>query len=137
VDDVEHFHQQQAALAELCFRQFDGLTAYHGGCRLAGHVKHDDAEYQFAFFVDDGIAPVELRTGDVLAACSDGIVEAVRETESGSEEFGDAGVLDAVQASRERSAKEIVKSLVTAVHDFTAGGHPRDNMTAVIVRYRA
>jgi sigma-B regulation protein RsbU (phosphoserine phosphatase) len=82
-------------------------------------------------------ATVELHTGDVLTACSDGIVEAVRETGHGSEEFGDARILDVVQASREQSAKEIVKSLVTAVHDFTGGAHPRDDMTAVVVRYLA
>jgi len=82
-------------------------------------------------------AAIDLHTGDVLTACSDGVVEAIRETGNGGEEFGDARVLDVVQRNREQSAKEIVKSLLTAVHDFTAGAHPRDDLTAVVVRYLA
>jgi sigma-B regulation protein RsbU (phosphoserine phosphatase) len=76
-----------------------------------------------------------LHTGDLLAACSDGILEAVGSNGSGDEEFGESRVLDVVWRHRNQSANEIVESLLTAVQTFTGGGSPHDDMTVLVVRY--
>jgi phosphoserine phosphatase RsbU/P len=82
-------------------------------------------------------ASVDVEKGDVLAACSDGVLEAMRGQGDQGEEFGDQRMLDHVWAHREKSAREIVESLVAEVEEFAAGAHPHDDMTAVVVRYRA
>lgn len=82
-------------------------------------------------------ASLALHTGDLLAACSDGILDAVGGNGNGGEEFGERRVLDAIWRHREKSTPEIVESLVAAVGQFTAGTRPHDDMTAVVVRYRA
>jgi sigma-B regulation protein RsbU (phosphoserine phosphatase) len=76
-----------------------------------------------------------LYTGDILAACSDGILEALGSNGSSGEEFGDRRVLDVVWRHRDKSPNEIVDSLVTAVRTFTGGGSLHDDMTALVVRY--
>jgi sigma-B regulation protein RsbU (phosphoserine phosphatase) len=82
-------------------------------------------------------ASLTLHPGDLLAACSDGILEAADGSGNATEEFGERRVLEVVWRNREKSTSEIVQSLVAAVHDFTAGTPPHDDMTAVVVRYRA
>jgi sigma-B regulation protein RsbU (phosphoserine phosphatase) len=78
-----------------------------------------------------------LHPGDLLAACSDGILDAEGVNGNGAEEFGERRVLDVVWRHREKSTREIVESLVAAVGEFSAGTRPHDDMTAVVVRYRA
>lgn len=78
-----------------------------------------------------------LHPGDLLAACSDGILDAEGGNGNGAEEFGERRVLDVIWRHREKSTREIVESLVAAVGEFSAGAHPHDDMTAVVVRYRA
>jgi sigma-B regulation protein RsbU (phosphoserine phosphatase) len=80
-------------------------------------------------------ASLALHPGDILAACSDGVLEAVGGYGPSREEFGDSRFLDAVWRHRDRSANEIVQSLVTTVREFTAGEGPHDDMTALVVRY--
>ena len=78
---------------------------------------------------------IALHPGDVLVACSDGILEAARGSGNGDEEFGEQRVLEVVQERRQRSAEEIVAGLVRAVRAFTGEAPPRDDMTAVVVRF--
>jgi serine phosphatase RsbU (regulator of sigma subunit) len=40
-----------------------------------------------------------------------------------------------IREHRDKSAREIVESLVSAVRKFTAGAPLRDDMTAVVVRF--
>lgn len=80
-------------------------------------------------------ASIALCTGDVLVTCSDGVLEALGGDGHQSEEFGEGRVLEVVRAHREQSAQEIVQQLVTAVRTFTGGAPPRDDMTAVVVRF--
>jgi sigma-B regulation protein RsbU (phosphoserine phosphatase) len=80
-------------------------------------------------------AIITLHPGDILATCSDGILEAIGGNGNPSEEFGEGRVLDVIRRHRERSASEIVESLVRAVQAFTAGTRPSDDMTAVVVRF--
>ncbi|MCG6928792.1 MAG: serine/threonine-protein phosphatase [Acidobacteria bacterium] len=78
---------------------------------------------------------IVLCPGDVLVACSDGVLEASAEDGGQSEEFGEGRVLDVVRRYRQRNASEIVAGLVSAVRTFTDGEPPRDDMTAVVVRF--
>ncbi len=78
---------------------------------------------------------IVLHPGDVLVTCSDGILEALGESRSGDEEFGEERVLEVIQEHRHQSAEAIVARLVRAVRAFTGGAALRDDMTAVVVRF--
>ncbi len=68
---------------------------------------------------------------------SGGILEATGGNGNQGEEFGEGRVLDVIRKQREQSATEIPQGLVRAVQEFTGGAIPQDDMTAVVVRYRA
>ena len=51
-------------------------------------------------------------------------------------EFGAARLADVVQATRERSSREIVDAIFTAVQEFRGDGAPNDDMTAVAIKVR-
>lgn len=79
-------------------------------------------------------AGLDLHTGDLLFVASDGLLEAVRGRDG--EEFGDDRVLHVLSEHRARSAREIVGHLMTAVEEFVGEAGLRDDMTAIVVRYR-
>jgi len=78
------------------------------------------------------IGEAHLFPGDLLAIYTDGIVEATNHTE---EEFGEARLLETLQAGRQLNAQCILNSLVQCVQDF-ASGEQSDDLTLVIARGR-
>ncbi len=73
---------------------------------------------------------VQLRTGDVLVAFTDGISEAMNEKQ---EEWDEARLIDCISRSRSRSAPEIIAHILEEVDRFTAGTMQHDDMTLVVV----
>lgn len=78
---------------------------------------------------DDVVVP--LAPGDVFVLCSDGIFEAF---DAAGAEFGAARVIDVVERHSERSAKEIVAEMFSAVQIFSADAEQSDDRTAVVVK---
>jgi sigma-B regulation protein RsbU (phosphoserine phosphatase) len=73
-----------------------------------------------------------LRSGDTLVIFSDGLAEA---EDPEGREFGEDGIIHAVSSVRDASIDVVLQTLFQAVRTFTQGAPPRDDLTAVVLRY--
>jgi serine phosphatase RsbU (regulator of sigma subunit) len=76
---------------------------------------------------------VELRVGDVLLVCSDGILETLNNAD---QEFGYERLEVQLRSARTGSADSVLFSILGAVQDFAATHPLVDDMSLVIVRHR-
>ncbi len=74
---------------------------------------------------------LDLHAGDVLVFCSDGVFESWNRD---GDEFGAARLLQVVDESRQKTAKEIVAAIVDAVALFRGDAPQTDDQTAVVVK---
>lgn len=86
-----------------------------------------DATYERGF--------VTMRPGDLLILYTDGVTETRGRGVEGWEEYGVERLLDAVKASRDRSAQEIVDAVFEDVDRFSRGRPAADDRTLLVVRY--
>jgi serine phosphatase RsbU (regulator of sigma subunit) len=75
---------------------------------------------------------VELRAGDILLACSDGILES---RNSADEEFGNERLEAQLRRARTGPADAVLFSVLGAVQDFAAAQPLIDDMSLVVVRH--
>ena len=75
-----------------------------------------------------------LKRGDVLVACTDGILEASNTKE---EEFGDERLADAVGTLRTKPAQHIVDTVLRQVDGFSRGGMNVDDKVLMVVKVTA
>ncbi len=78
-------------------------------------------------------ARVQLESGDILVAFTDGISEAMNRDE---EEFDEERLIRAVRIAQARSAADMITDILQSVDGFTAGARQHDDMTLVVVRVR-
>ncbi len=76
---------------------------------------------------------VGLRSGDLLAMSSDGIVEAAN---TQLEEFGPRRLENVLRQNFHRSPQEIIDILFEEVRKFEQGRPPRDDQTIILIRVR-
>ncbi len=76
---------------------------------------------------------VRLKSGDLFAMFSDGIVEAAN---SKHEEFGPRRLENVLRRNCHRSPQEIIDSLFEEIRKFEQGRPPRDDQTIVLLRVR-
>jgi sigma-B regulation protein RsbU (phosphoserine phosphatase) len=104
------------------------LARNHGVSRLdaGGPVLGilEAAEYQQA------AQPV--KSGDVLAMYSDGLVEA---TNPSGEEYGESRLRDLLSTVRERSADEIRRAILASLEAFSGGSPLQDDLTLVVAKF--
>jgi len=74
---------------------------------------------------------VQLDSGDLLLACSDGILESFNEVD---QEFGNKRLEAELRRAQGGSAESVLFSVLGAVQDFAAPRPLTDDMTLVIVR---
>jgi sigma-B regulation protein RsbU (phosphoserine phosphatase) len=74
---------------------------------------------------------LELKTGDLLVAFTDGISEAMNATE---EEFGEPRLMEAIECNDGLSADEMAKRVLCAVDEFVGSVQQHDDMTLVVMR---
>jgi serine phosphatase RsbU (regulator of sigma subunit) len=74
---------------------------------------------------------VKLRRGDLLLACSDGILESFNEAE---QEFGNMRLQTELRRAQGGSAETVLFSVLGAVQDFAAPRPLTDDMTLVVVK---
>jgi sigma-B regulation protein RsbU (phosphoserine phosphatase) len=121
----------------------------HGGRRLryvnAGHVppaliRADGAvEYLEMGGMIVGLFPgveyecgvVELRAGDVLVACTDGITEAM---DVAGNEFGKPELAASVAAKRGRAPQEILRAVIAEVEKHSRGGMYEDDRIVLVMK---
>ena len=73
-----------------------------------------------------------LQPNDILAICTDGVLEAAN---SAGEEFEEEGLLAALRAGRELRAQQLLESVIATVKDF-APGDQADDLTLLIAKAR-
>ena len=83
-----------------------------------------DAEFPTA-------GPIALEPGDIVLLLTDGIPEARSPQDA---LFGDQRALEIVRENRDRTAREITERLYRAVHDFSGGKKPIDDVTTVVIK---
>lgn len=76
-------------------------------------------------------AEIELQSGDILVAFTDGISEAMNHAE---EEFDEERLMETIRTCPDRSAANISSYILEHVDAFTAGADQHDDMTIVVVR---
>jgi len=76
---------------------------------------------------------VKLRGGDLLLACSDGILESFNEAE---QEFGNMRLQTELRRAHGGSAEAVLFSVLGAVQDFAAPRPLTDDMTLMVVKHR-
>lgn len=77
---------------------------------------------------------VTLAPGDVLVLFSDGVAEALSQE---GEEYGEARILESLKASGSTDARAVLDSLLASVRNFTVGAPQSDDVTAMVVRFKA
>jgi sigma-B regulation protein RsbU (phosphoserine phosphatase) len=76
---------------------------------------------------------VQLRAGDLLLICSDGILESFNQAD---QEFGYERLEAQLRSARAGSADAVLFSVLGAVQDFAAPRPLTDDMTLVVVKSR-
>lgn len=76
---------------------------------------------------------VKLRGGDLLLACSDGILESFNEAE---QEFGNMRLQTELRRAQRGSAEAVLFSVLGSVQDFAAPRPLTDDMTLMVVKNR-
>ena len=74
---------------------------------------------------------VTFNPGDILVIYSDGITEAINDTE---EQFGEERLLRTISENKDISAEQLVETITSAVRTFVGGIPQADDMTLVVVR---
>jgi phosphoserine phosphatase RsbU/P len=74
---------------------------------------------------------VQLRSGDVLLAFTDGISEAMT---AGFEEWGEERLIAAAKGQVQRAAQDIVTAMVASADRFTAGAAQNDDLSLVVLK---
>jgi sigma-B regulation protein RsbU (phosphoserine phosphatase) len=72
-----------------------------------------------------------LRPGDVLIVCTDGITEI---TNRSQEEWGVNRLIDTIQRHSDLPSQEIVKQVFNAIDKYSEGTEPVDDMTLIILK---
>jgi len=71
-----------------------------------------------------------LHPGDILAICTDGVLEA---SNAAGEEFGEEGLVTALHRSSDQSAQDLLESVIATVKQF-APGEQADDLTLIIAK---
>jgi sigma-B regulation protein RsbU (phosphoserine phosphatase) len=133
-----------APLASLFLARLDPLSGRLDYCS-AGHppalLLHADGQLES---LSDGgpllgVVPaagfdqgsVQLRAGEALLICSDGILESANEAD---EEFGNGRLEAQLRSAQSGSADAVLFSVLGAVQDFAAPRPLTDDMTLVVVK---
>ncbi|HEX8178416.1 MAG TPA: GAF domain-containing SpoIIE family protein phosphatase [Pyrinomonadaceae bacterium] len=78
-------------------------------------------------------ASVELQSGDLLAAYTDGVTEALN---AAAEEFGEERLLAALRTHTELPAELIRDHVVACIDEWSAGAPQHDDLTLVILKVK-
>jgi len=79
------------------------------------------------------VASTYLQAHDILAICTDGVLEAANVD---GVEFGEDGLVAALRAHREGTAQALLDSVITAVREF-APGEQADDITLLVAKAKA
>jgi serine phosphatase RsbU (regulator of sigma subunit) len=131
----EHFATLFFAIYDDASRQMDYVNCGHNApllLRQDGSVQRLPATATVLGMFEQWEceeAHIRLAPGDLLVIFTDGITEANRN----EEEYGEARLIDELQACRSRPVKEIVEAIFTSVQEFSTGTQS-DDLTVLIAK---
>jgi serine phosphatase RsbU (regulator of sigma subunit)/catechol 2,3-dioxygenase-like lactoylglutathione lyase family enzyme len=143
VNQLFYENTADGAYATLFFAEYDD-TLRHLRYANCGHLsalllRHDDSLERldstgtvlglFPIW-DCSVAECRLRSGDTLALYTDGITESFNDK---GDEFGEAGLIDALRRHRQLCSKLMVGSIVDEVQRFTPD-EPHDDITLIVAK---
>ncbi|MBN2305909.1 MAG: SpoIIE family protein phosphatase [Anaerolineae bacterium] len=118
------------------------ITGVNAGHNLPLLYRHEQQAHEFlprggrplGWFEDLPVEAVEyqLKPGDVLVFYTDGLTEAEN---AKSEPYGEDRLVEAVRASMELPAGDIMKAILASLETFVGDTPPFDDTTLVVVRY--
>jgi sigma-B regulation protein RsbU (phosphoserine phosphatase) len=76
------------------------------------------------------VAETELSPNNILAICTDGVLEAAN---AAGEEFGEEGLVNALRARQCQGAQTLLDSVIAAVKEF-APGEQADDITLLVAK---
>jgi sigma-B regulation protein RsbU (phosphoserine phosphatase) len=76
----------------------------------------------------------DLAPGDLFVFCTDGVYDA---SDGLQREFGAARLLQVVERTRDKTAREVIDAIFAAVQEFRGETTPSDDMTAVALKVTA
>ncbi|QQS47902.1 MAG: SpoIIE family protein phosphatase [Acidobacteriota bacterium] len=76
-------------------------------------------------------AEIPLRPGDVIAAFTDGLIEALGPA---NEEFGEERVIEVILANHHRPAADIRDAILETVKSWTSGAEQEDDLTLLVFK---
>jgi phosphoserine phosphatase RsbU/P len=140
---ILHERQLEEYYCTLCYAVFDfkrrTMTLANSGLPYPIRCSENGAEQivlpgvplgSFAGSTYDELS-FELAKDDVFVFCSDGIFEA---NDALGREFGAERLLQVVNETRQKAAKQIVDAIFAAVQEFRGDTLPNDDMTAVALK---
>ena len=78
--------------------------------------------------------PIAMTPGDIFAAFSDGLIEAV---DPAGNMFGKERIMEILRAYRTVAAEDILAALRREIDAFTGSAPPDDDCTAIIIKRQA
>ena len=81
--------------------------------------------------IEMGLDSVDIEAGDVLVLYTDGITEAIDDTE---QEFGMERLIDVVQRARGEPAEAIIRAVTEALESHVRGEPPFDDATMMVLK---
>jgi phosphoserine phosphatase RsbU/P len=78
-----------------------------------------------------GSHSLRLHAGTVFVAYTDGVSEAVNDA---GEEFGEARLIDAIEAARHQSAAQICSTILDTIRAYRGGRQDQDDVTVMVVK---
>jgi sigma-B regulation protein RsbU (phosphoserine phosphatase) len=78
------------------------------------------------------VASAQMRCGDVLLICSDGVTEAHA---GGDDLFGETRLRNCLESCSGLMPDEICRRVVGAVHEFVGKSPQADDLTLTVVRF--
>ncbi len=143
LDRILHERGLEEYYCTLCYAVFDlkqrVVTLANSGLPYPVHVSGNKAGQielpgvpigSFGMSTYDEIS-IDLKPGDVIAFCSDGISETFNPA---GEEFGSARVVETVREHKDKAAKEIVEAVFGAMREFRGEAEQTDDQTVVVVK---
>jgi sigma-B regulation protein RsbU (phosphoserine phosphatase) len=74
---------------------------------------------------------IPFNSGDLLVIFSDGITEAMNNTE---EEFGEQRLIDVILQNKNEPAKDLIEIIIKKVQEFSGIQSQMDDITLVIIK---
>ncbi len=144
-NSILHERQLEEYYCTLCYAVFDlkRRTLLLANSGLPYPVHYSGATGKVALLTLPGVPlgsfagstydelSLALSAGDVYVFCSDGVTEAV---DGLGREFGNERLLAVVESAKDKSARDIVDAIFSAVWSFRGDTPPNDDMTAVAIK---